>query len=1257
MAASTRWVLVLVAVVLVAVVGGIAFLGGLGPRPPEDGPGEGPASRSGRSARGLGGHEGPASLLGIVLVAPDREPAASRKVLLTPEDESPLRVETDGRGRFRFDDLEPGRAHELRLEEDGFAAVRIPGIVLDPGEERDVGELVLAPAATAPVRVLDHVGSPVADAAVGAYVVPDWRGVDWSRRFTQLAAAPVAVAEVRTDAEGRARFDGLAPGRWTFLAKKKGFARTGRTYVNLRAGAVAEESVIRLRPGFPLGGRVLDEEDRTLPGVVVMAIEPGRVYSLQHAPLHERARSSEDGEYTFEALPAGDHVLYVAVGNAPAVVVAAVRIPAVDRLDLRVVRGGVLRGTVRGEEDGEPVAGAKVSAWSRSARGTAYAVTFADEEGRYAFEPLPGPVMNSLYAEAEGWITTFRSTQIWVAHGEEATHDLVLVRGARLSGTVTGPDGPVADAQVRVWYTRREGYAAAATCRTDAEGRYETDSVRAGPVLVQVTKSGLLQSDAPRDWQQAFTSGQVPERYRATVPEKGEATLDIALSRGGILEGKVVDEEGQPLAATRVSVQRSAIWTESDADGAFRLVGVPTETTVAVVGYKTGYVTTEPTSVEVPSADVVGDVVVRLRAAPVVTGKVGTEDGRPVPGARITVYAGSYRPRPFRPEQRPREASATAAADGSFEATIPMVRGQFVLVAEAVGYAPSVSETVNMTADSGPVEVNLVMRLGAELQGRVVADGAPVAGARIGVDLTARTGRRLGGWQQAQQMYPVQAVTDADGRFLVTHVGEGPAEIVAEAVGYVRAWTRVDVPATADVVVELKPALGITGSVLYADGTPAANVQLYVRPVKPGGEPDRTGQIAPVSATSQADGSFTLEGLEDRHYKVIVQTSYWSEGASIQATESDPVRPGSAPVRLTVQRGEEISGRVVSEDGRPVPMVAVTSRAEGQTRPPSGLAISSHAQSDGDGRFRLRGLMPGTHTLSFQPGSFGRDPASHAPGRREDVPSGTTDLEIVLERNLTIAGTVEDTTGRALVSGTVQASPLGKNRGPSAPGQLSAQVGPGGAFRIPGVPKGRYRLRFHVGGDTGYMLVGGEDVEAGRTDLRLLASRGESISGRVVAAETGAAVPGTYVWARAKGERDAAASARVDGNGRFELRGLQSGTSYDVHADRQGWKGARKPGVPAGTRGLSLLLEKGLSVSGRLLDSAGKPVPNAQMQLSHEGGKGQTWVQTDAKGAFSSGGLEAGTYRVRAWAQSLGPGWKQLGTIVAGSTGVDLRVP
>jgi hypothetical protein len=390
---------------------------------------------------------------------------------------------------------------------------------------------------------------------------------------------------------------------------------------------------------------------------------------------------------------------------------------------------------------------------------------------------------------------------------------------------------------------------------------------------------------------------------------------------------------------------------------------------------------------------------------------------------------------------------------------------------------------------------------------------------------------------------------------------------------------------------------------------------------------------------------------------VIVQTSYWSEGASIQATESDPVRPGSAPVRLTVQRGEEISGRVVSEDGRPVPMVAVTSRAEGQTRPPSGLAISSHAQSDGDGRFRLRGLMPGTHTLSFQPGSFGRDPASHAPGRREDVPSGTTDLEIVLERNLTIAGTVEDTTGRALVSGTVQASPLGKNRGPSAPGQLSAQVGPGGAFRIPGVPKGRYRLRFHVGGDTGYMLVGGEDVEAGRTDLRLLASRGESISGRVVAAETGAAVPGTYVWARAKGERDAAASARVDGNGRFELRGLQSGTSYDVHADRQGWKGARKPGVPAGTRGLSLLLEKGLSVSGRLLDSAGKPVPNAQMQLSHEGGKGQTWVQTDAKGAFSSGGLEAGTYRVRAWAQSLGPGWKQLGTIVAGSTGVDLRVP
>lgn len=115
---------------------------------------------------------------------------------------------------------------------------------------------------------------------------------------------------------------------------------------------------------------------------------------------------------------------------------------------------------------------------------------------------------------------------------------------------------------------------------TDEQGRYRVAGLPAGTYIVTAAKSG-------------FVDGGYGQRrsLRTNVPleiSDGQqaSNIDLKLTRGGVVTGHVLDEEGEPLARAMVTVLRqqfvrgekqltSAGWDQTDDRGQYRIFGLP----------------------------------------------------------------------------------------------------------------------------------------------------------------------------------------------------------------------------------------------------------------------------------------------------------------------------------------------------------------------------------------------------------------------------------------------------------------------------------------------------------------------------------------------------------------------------------------------------------------------------------------------------------------------------------------------------------
>jgi hypothetical protein len=111
-------------------------------------------------------------------------------------------------------------------------------------------------------------------------------------------------------------------------------------------------------------------------------------------------------------------------------------------------------------------------------------------------------------------------------------------------------------------------------------------------------------------------------------------------------------------------------------------------------------------------------------------------------------------------------------------------------------------------------------------------------------------------------------------------------------------------------------------------------------------------------------------------------------------------------------------------------------------------------------------------------------------------------------------------------------------------------------------------------------------------------------------------------------------------DGSFELPPLaRSRAPYTLEAGAEGYLDWERSGLPAeDNRSLRIVLDRGATVSGRVLEEETRqPVPGAKVTFLVQGSSSSRGVSFDARvdqeGAFSEGGLDPGTYTVRAYAK------------------------
>ncbi|MFM8386286.1 MAG: carboxypeptidase regulatory-like domain-containing protein [Planctomycetia bacterium] len=803
------------------------------------------AKRSGPELAALYGAGDLGGLRMRLMDAVAKKPKAGQAVLLRSRSGSETKVASDASGEVLFGQLMPGRGWQVLVEGSGFRAVSLVNITIQPGGTTDLGDILLGANVALRGRVIDPSGKPVPRATVAAFL-PE-RGTAAQGLVVYLVdqalRMPGAREEVVSDDEGMFSFVTLSDGMYSIVARHPGYGTRQQNEVVVKAESAASPLVVRLGEGAKVTGKVTDAEGRGVPGARVVAMrDMGQRFSLNGSLERDEAVTDGRGQFLIDTLNDGSSYRFgvMADGFAPAWDQAAVEVQKALERNFTLQRGGYIEGVVREEGAGTPVADATVTVvvgrfsmggmgGGRGGRGggqagaaqpgqqpagdpTTPASARTDAQGRFKIGPVvPGPVMSAV-VKASGY-TSF-SASMWtgnpwpdVAVEQVGTVDVSLKRGGSITGRVRSADGlPIAGANVVAAGSGMMGMAAmwvgSPTATTDPTGAFTIAGVPPGDYNLTADAPGFAQADAGSD------------STKVTVPEAGGTlTMDLVLTAAGVVTGRVTDTKGEPVAGARVRTRAdmgrmfrggagggagmgarmvTALATRADltdAQGRYRLEGVPTATEWSVEVEAEEYVSTQSERMQLKPGEV-REMDLVLAGGATLQGRVVGEGGSWVRGARVRVgtlgdedsqrgfLSGWQMDRNLDPR------SFTTDENGQF--MIPNVRpGRILLKVEHPDYVVSYKRSLTLASDQVLENHQVLLQRGEVCEGVVKgADGKPIAGALVVV--TSRSSGRgedepaPAGSQDSVEP-SMNAQTDSEGRFRVENIPAGDWNV---AVGF-----------------------------------------------------------------------------------------------------------------------------------------------------------------------------------------------------------------------------------------------------------------------------------------------------------------------------------------------------------------------------------------------------------------------------------------------------------------------------------------
>lgn len=536
-------------------------------------------------------------------------------------------------------------------------------------------------------------------------------------------------------------------------------------------------------------------------------------------------------------------------------------------------------------------------------------------------------------------------------------------------------------------------------------------------------------------------TGDLPGAPRAPEAGAGAGAAPGAPAGADLLEGQVLDEQGQPLGGVRVlalGAGEPPPVAVTDADGRYALrargavalrlerEGGPALEVGAVGG-----------RVALPRAFTLAGVVLdALTQAPVA--------GLPVTARRADA-----------PSDPPGEAAAgwttRSAEDGTFTLDLGAGGGGRWLLEAGSVWREGGGEHVPVVL--GPVEAGargLEVRVarGLALEGQVL----DATGAMLALPLVATAiGRSPSGDPDHTRR---RRVLLPDGRLRVPGLAPGRYDLQVAVAPAARGAPGA-VPGTTTVpnleagstglVVRLVPSRRAEGRLVDDQGAEVRGpgvVRAFVE--------GRSAGTLPVEGVVPGDGTFQLEGLEDGLRYEVLGARFGARGDGRLLG----VRAGDGDLVLVLPRGGRIAGRVLDAQGRPAPR-GVPVGAVGRGPDPGTEGWRRFGATAEDGRFEITGL--GEHRFDVEAGGGLSAYLGEVLG---DVAPDGPEVTLRVAAGVELEGRLVDSVGEPASAESLSADD-GARRAAMRP---YVQVGADGRFRLQGLRPGPVVLWVRRGG-------------------------------------------------------------------------------------------------------------------------------------------------------------------------------------------------
>lgn len=738
-----------------------------------------------------------------------------------------------------------------------------------------------------------------------------------------------------------------------------------------------------------------------------------------------------------------------------------------------------------------------------------------------------------------------------------------------------------------------------ASTAADAEGKYN----------LEIADNPVLRIAASLKGRAVKSEMLINEDYfrapNLNVNKTREVSKDLVLPQVAELSGKVINENGEPVAGVlikaveKTSSPRDVSFiqseTQSKEDGSF-VFGDLAKGLFIVKASKPGY-TDSDTETSAPARNLV--LQLGMNGASLEGFVFMKTTGQGVAGAKITLIQQNRRMFWITPQ-----IHAVSDDKGAYHfENVP--EGEYMITAGKDNLFmwrgnPADNGRITLAAKENKKDYDIFLFPGYTIRGTVTLQGSkePIDGVEIIQAMNANI--------------PIRGVTGADGKYEIANVPEGMWMLKAQKKGYImvsnqRGWQGVQVTLPKDSMeaiqnFEMEKALTISGIVKDESGAPVMDAKVIVITT------DNIYQLSSLNRLKTYEpvnekGEFIAECPPNQTVLVRASSSRFPDATSDSIIVNDQSVTG---IVLIMKAGATISGRVVDPEGKPVQEALVVINDQIIIGIMGSVGYRKNLRTDKNGQFTVSDVPIGTIKLFATAKGF-----AQSERQTLELASGEMKTDVVLKLRTThyIAGKVTDADGNPLSQCYVFAkSQMGSSHG-------SAMTGEDGLYRIEGLSDDKHYVYANSNEGTEQK----ENVSVDRDDVNFIMGKNPvSLIGIVLDGKTREPLKDFSVSSKSS---DISPEKNPDKVGVFTAKKIKRGHGYSITIEAPGCMTLEKNFVVP-TQMEDNILEMtfemggGCSIGGRFVEKeTHNPVAGAQFAII---GKGNEFWQLNRANPIAS---------------------------------------